>query len=484
MEATNRREAPRDAAAAEPLPASTFAVLVCGLGLYLGWQTVGISPTLFPQPSSASAAVLEPANYGQTALFLILLMVFAQVAKRQGSLLSCKSLVVGAPLAVCASTACAYACGWVLDVPMGAAAGVVLEASKAALLLVWAECLCRVRFRDALLCVALVYAVAFALCLLVAGLEPTAALVTHAVLPLLSGAALLVLRSDDAFASAQDGRTRDARTPARLPLRLFVGIGLFGAVSLLTNSLSEAKSSASAELNTLLAGLAVSAAIAIFARRRGERFDFMLLYRMLTPLIILSIIPVLTLESGNQQYEAYVIGAGWTFFRIFTWTLWCSIALRSHAPAACVFAAGQFALTACSTLAQVFYDGVLRAADVPLPVMISGIIALAVVTSAFVMSEGDIRRFFERRKTTRRLADEEGAPAQCARSAAREFGLSKREEEIAALVAQGRNNAVIQERLCITESTLRTHLRNIYAKMCVHSRQELVDVLLGYLEEE
>lgn len=479
----NRIETPRDAAA-EPLPAATFAVLVCGLGFYLGWQTVGISPTLFPQPSSASASAVEPANYVQTVLFLLLLAACARVAKRRGSLLSCKPLVLGAPLAICASTVCAYAYGWVLDVPFGATAGVALEGSKAAFLLVWAECLCRVRFRDTLLCVALVYVAAFALCLLVAGLEPVPALVVHAVLPLLSGAALLVLHSDNAFASAERARPRETRTLARLPLRLFAGIGLFGAVNLLTNSLSEAKSSATAELNTLLAGLAVSAVIALLARRRGEKLDFMLLYRMLTPLIILSIIPVLTLESGNQQYEAYVIGAGWTFFRIFTWTLWCSIALRSHAPAAYVFAAGQFALTVCSTLAQLLYDGVLRPADVPLPVVISGIIALTVATSAFLMSEGDIRRFFERRRTTKRLADDEGAPAQCARSAAQEFGLSKREEEIAVLVAQGKNNVVIQERLCITESTLRTHLRNIYAKMYVHSRQELVSALQACLDEE
>lgn len=479
----NRREALHDAAAAESLPPATFSVLVCGLGMYLGWQTVGISPTLFPQPLSASAPVIEPANYAQTALFLILLMAFAQVAKRRGSLLSCKPLVVGAPLAICASTACAYVSGWVLDVPLGAAAGVALEGSKAALFLVWSECLCRVRFRDTLLCVALVYVVAFALCLLVAGLKPMAALIAHAVLPLLSGAALLVLRSDRAFAPAENDHLCEKRTITRLPLRLFVGIGLFGAINLLTNSLSEAKSSATAELNTLLAGFAVSAAIALLARRRGEKFDFMLLYRMLTPLIILSIIPVLTLESGNQQYEAYVIGAGWTFFRIFTWTLWCSIALRSHAPTACVFAVGQFALTVCSTLAQLLYDGMLHAADVPLPVMISGIIALAVVTSAFVMSEGDIRRFFERRKTTKLLTDE-GSLVQCVRSAAQEFGLSKREEEIAVLVVQEKNNVVIQDRLCITESTLRTHLRNIYAKMNVHSRQELVSTLRAYLSDE
>ncbi|WP_162610971.1 helix-turn-helix transcriptional regulator, partial [Gordonibacter sp. An230] len=395
----------------------------------------------------------------------------------------CGRLVAGAPLLVSLSTAFTYACGWAVDAPLGAAAGVVLEASKAALLLLWAECLCRVRFRDALLCVSLVYATAFSLCLLVAGLKPLAALVVHASMPLLSGGALLSLRSDAAFAPSKGDLPKEARVP-RLPMRLFVGIGLFGAISLLTNSLSEAKSSATAELNTLLAGLAVSTLVALFARRCGERFDFMFLYRMLTPLMIFSIIPVLMLESGNQQYEAYAIGAGWTFFRIFTWTLWCSIASRSRVPAACVFAAGQFALTSCSTFAQALYDAVLCGLDAPLPVAISGVIGLAVATSAFVMSEGDIRRFFERRGTAKRLADDEEACARCAGNAARRFGLSKREEEIAALVARGRNNAVIRERLCITESTLRTHLRNIYAKMLVHSRQELVDVVLSCSDDE
>lgn len=119
----------------------------------------------------------------------------------------------------------------------------------------------------------LVYVVAFALCLLVAGLQPIPALVVHAVLPLLSCAALLLLRSDGGFASVQDALPCETRAPARLPLRLFAGIGLFGAINLLTNSLSEAKSSATAELNTLLAGLVVSAVIALFAWRRGEKFD-------------------------------------------------------------------------------------------------------------------------------------------------------------------------------------------------------------------
>ncbi|MEG0505476.1 MAG: helix-turn-helix transcriptional regulator, partial [Raoultibacter sp.] len=316
-----------------------------------------------------------------------------------------------------------------------------------------------------LLCVSLAYVVVFALCLLVAGLKAGPALITHSVLPLLSGGALLLLRGDQSFLALQTTQLRKTKSSTKLPLRLFLGVGLFGAVILLTNTLSEAKSSATAELYTLLAGLALSLCIAILATRRSEKIDFTFLYRMLAPLIIASVMLVLTLESGNQHYEAFIIGLSWVFFRIFSWTLWGSIALRSHAPAACVFAAGQFALTACSTVAQFACDTFVPAESIPLPVMISAIIALAVITSAFVMSESDIKHFFERRKSSKKKFDgREELLAQCVERASQDYGLSKREEEIAVLVMKDKNNAVIEEQLFITGSTLRTHLRNIYSK--------------------
>jgi len=52
--------------------------------------------------------------------------------------------------------------------------------------------------------------------------------------------------------------------------------------------------------------------------------------------------------------------------------------------------------------------------------------------------------------------------------------LSKREREILVLVAQGCTNLEIGERLSIARTTVRTHLENIYDKLCVHDRTEAV----------
>ncbi len=45
------------------------------------------------------------------------------------------------------------------------------------------------------------------------------------------------------------------------------------------------------------------------------------------------------------------------------------------------------------------------------------------------------------------------------------------------LFAKGRSAARIQEELFISKGTVSTHLRHIYQKMDVHSKQELLDVI-------
>lgn len=59
------------------------------------------------------------------------------------------------------------------------------------------------------------------------------------------------------------------------------------------------------------------------------------------------------------------------------------------------------------------------------------------------------------------------------------YGLSARELEILDLFAQGRSANWIAENLTISKNTVRTHLRAIYSKLDVHSRQEPLDFLAG-----
>ena len=58
-------------------------------------------------------------------------------------------------------------------------------------------------------------------------------------------------------------------------------------------------------------------------------------------------------------------------------------------------------------------------------------------------------------------------------------GLTPRELEVLIILAQGNTLARVQEELVISEGTAITHRRNIYRKLDVHSKQELIDFVAG-----
>ena len=62
------------------------------------------------------------------------------------------------------------------------------------------------------------------------------------------------------------------------------------------------------------------------------------------------------------------------------------------------------------------------------------------------------------------------------RKISKQAGLSPREAEVLPLALKGRTGERIACELCISKSTVDTHLRRIYAKCGVHTRQELIDL--------
>ncbi len=66
-------------------------------------------------------------------------------------------------------------------------------------------------------------------------------------------------------------------------------------------------------------------------------------------------------------------------------------------------------------------------------------------------------------------------------------GLSNREAEVAELVTKGMSNKEVANQLFVTEKTVKFHLTNIYKKMNVKSRAQLIVWCLphmGFIEKE
>lgn len=63
---------------------------------------------------------------------------------------------------------------------------------------------------------------------------------------------------------------------------------------------------------------------------------------------------------------------------------------------------------------------------------------------------------------------------------ANRYLLSRRQREVLRMLARGHNAAYVQDKLCITQSTAKSHIYNIYRKLDIHTQHEL----LAMVEEE
>ncbi|WP_162610861.1 helix-turn-helix transcriptional regulator [Gordonibacter sp. An230] len=78
-------------------------------------------------------------------------------------------------------------------------------------------------------------------------------------------------------------------------------------------------------------------------------------------------------------------------------------------------------------------------------------------------------------KTTRK-----GIASQVCGDIAKEYRLTRREEEILVLLSEGMTAAAIAEALVVSTSTAKSHMRNIYAKLDVHTQSELLLLIHHY----
>ena len=53
-------------------------------------------------------------------------------------------------------------------------------------------------------------------------------------------------------------------------------------------------------------------------------------------------------------------------------------------------------------------------------------------------------------------------------------GLSKRESEVVILVVQGLTNKQVADRLCVAEKTVKFHLTNVYKRMKISRRSQII----------
>lgn len=164
---------------------------------------------------------------------------------------------------------------------------------------------------------------------------------------------------------------------------------------------------------------------------------------------------------------------------ILLWLLLSDVAHHTRLHPFAVFGFGWSLYVGGSYLGGLLGPLVLGRSEIPWAVPLClGSLWILGVTMVFCLgsTNPDIRRIFDDMNEKVPVREHATIDVRCD-IIGRERGLTGREVEVLKLLAKGRSKAFIAEELYISENTVRAHARRLYAKLEVHTRDELQDLM-------
>ena len=227
--------------------------------------------------------------------------------------------------------------------------------------------------------------------------------------------------------------------------------------------------------------LAAAFALALFTWRR-ERLDLRTLYSTSLPLIVAASLCVLVGLPGFGTMGGVLSNAAYTLFSIYATVLLCNVSFRYGVGPLWLFgfAYASTNLGSLATNVLVMQVDFLTVDQTSLTLAMGAVIMVFIcLYMAFGTSGESASAWGLTRESAGQTDDEpplESLEHRCARLA-RRAGLTRREEEVVTLLAQDASYAEVEERLSIANSTLKTHVRHIYAKLGVSDKRGLMELV-------
>ncbi len=468
-----------------------------GLGVFVAWLCCTHLPGMFVfarDGSPAEKVVDYCMRLGDVGTFVVV----AALGRRLGPVSSHRAFcVVSVALCVLGTLALPFLAG-LPDFPL-VLIGVLAALSApggAVLFLLWAEAYVQLGATRCLLFGALSCLAAGAVALVCSSMDYTASCAAVALLPALSGCMAAVSlsrlpgervwRTAACDAPAAPGSSQGQHAPVSYPVpwKLVVLMALAGFASGFAGSLLVDIDGVGAVHRVMATALFGAALLVAFVVRAGE-VDVRCLAWVTLPVAVVSfaLIPLASQQAG--LLVSFLVKFSYVAFALFVLLMLANVCHRCDIPSARVFAAGRAASEAAMFAGILLRrwmraQGVLDVSEMLWLVALIGLVAVVgcvliwhserSVTSDWGVCGIDAASGLVVRTPREQLLERVEALSA-------ERGLTPREREILALIAQGEEAPAIEGELFLSHNTLKTHLRHIYAKLGVHTRAEALELL-------
>lgn len=460
-----------------------FKLRYMGVGFVWAWlYGAYYTPVIIPDP--AGLAINSDLSWFVSAVAVVAVFFLCGFALRR-RIRPRPSWVAAAALALAAGTVLTALGAW-QGGAVSFAGGLLTGAGYGLLSIFWAQALVAVDIEDLEVAVPLAALVVIPCVVLFPFLEGPVGVMAASSLPLASGVLLLLcLRggaatADDAVGEAARalaapappqvaGKGRAPRPALRYLVRVSALLCLVYVAVGWESSLSDLHDAVHAALNVDLSALlsnGASLVLAILFVFFSKRVSFSGLLRWIMPLAMVSL--VLFMQVGSGSFGAALVASVCDVLaQILAFLFVVSLAKEGQVSAAFGIGVVNGSLQLGVLLGNLL--GVFAGDFSLVATMLTCVLALATIA----IPQRDPSRL---EASPAEGSAQQREAARCAALRER-YGLSEREVEIVQLLAEGRTRPYIREKLFISNNTVATHIKHIYRKLDVHSKEELIDLV-------
>ena len=228
--------------------------------------------------------------------------------------------------------------------------------------------------------------------------------------------------------------------------------------------------------------VAVVVAMGVLVQR--EKFDFNVLCRIALPLTVVALFSISVLGFTDDTFGGYCVAGGYTAFTILIMVLCSNLCYRYGVSAIWLFGMERSLRLVFMFLGRCVYEygALVDIGGVHGTTIAIGIAIVAVVMGTFVLlSQKELSSkwgasFLDGPEAGEQAVRKQEVADRCELLAKR-FGLTSRESEVLMLLAQRKTVGQIERELFIANGTAKAHVRHVYQKFDIHSREELFELI-------
>ncbi len=225
---------------------------------------------------------------------------------------------------------------------------------------------------------------------------------------------------------------------------------------------------------SLIGPALIAAIVAIIALRKADSSPLRLLNRAVYPIAVALLLALPVIATTSNLVAGIIDVLTQASFAVIALAIWCSMAsaARSVPLAASLVFPACFAVLALTLVAGLCGIAVIGTDGRTICLVILTVY-LALIAITFALGS----RTEKENRPDARPADSRTYIHRRCDELSSAHALSPREREVLYYLGRGYNHGFVADKLYISENTVRTHVRHIYGKLGISSREELLELI-------